>query len=534
MPNFTAGTSFTDGVTNDVTALKLNALVADAVPTSSLALTSTNGTIANFTASTANITLGTIPTLTAGTTTGTVGIFTSGTIPTGTFGTTTSTAATITTGTIPTLTTGTTTSTNEVVTNGTITNLSATTSTFLGTITGSTNVVNIGSGQIYKDGSGNVGIGITNPQQLLAVGNGTDQIGAGISGAVSTLYLGAPSNASGGIKRISYDRTNGNLNFIGGTVASSSTQVTLDNNGNVGIGTTSPDAILTVAKSSASTSIGSSTAVAKIINTASTSLNETSGIEFFNNNISGSGKLAGVYGLYEGYNATGYAGALVFATESNGSSNVTERLRIDSSGFVGIGTTSPGKQLSVSGASANFGITSTAAGGNTVSIDPGTTANGNLAQIDCSGANALRFNTNSTERLRIDSSGGVTIAGLAGAGSRAVNASAAGLLSAASDASLKEEVVGAHIAGLNEILQIHPKMYRWKDDIANRGENASIELGFIANDVAPIIPSAAPLGNDGLYGFYDRSITAALVKSVQELKSENDSLKSRIEALEAK
>lgn len=139
-----------------------------------------------------------------------------------------------------------------------------------------------------------------------------------------------------------------------------------------------------------------------------------------------------------------------------------------------------------------------------------------------------------TERLRIDSSGGVTIAGLAGAGSRAVNASAAGLLSAASDASLKEEVVGANIAGLNEILQIHPKMYRWKDDIANRGENASVELGFIANDVAPIIPSAAPMGNDGLYGFYDRSITAALVKAVQELKAENDSLKSRIEALEAK
>jgi len=80
--NFTAGTSFTDGVTNDVTAAKLNALVADAVPTSSLALASTTGTISNFTASTANITLGTIPTLTAGTTTGTAGIFTSGTVTT--------------------------------------------------------------------------------------------------------------------------------------------------------------------------------------------------------------------------------------------------------------------------------------------------------------------------------------------------------------------------------------------------------------------------------------------------------------------
>jgi hypothetical protein len=94
VPNFTAGTSFTDGVTNDVTAAKLNALVADAVPTSSLALASTTGTISNFTSSTANITLGTIPTLTAGTTTGTAANITSGTIQT-----LTSSTATITGGT---------------------------------------------------------------------------------------------------------------------------------------------------------------------------------------------------------------------------------------------------------------------------------------------------------------------------------------------------------------------------------------------------------------------------------------------------
>jgi len=87
-----------------------------------------------------------------------------------------------------------------------------------------------------------------------------------------------------------------------------------------------------------------------------------------------------------------------------------ESMRIDSNGNVGIGTANPSRQLSVSGASAALGITSTAAGGNTVSIDPATTANSNTAQIDCSGANALRFNTNSTERLRITSSGDVYVA----------------------------------------------------------------------------------------------------------------------------
>jgi Chaperone of endosialidase len=247
--NFTAGTSFTDGVTNDVTAAKLNALVADAVPTSNLALASTTGTISNFTASTANITLGTIPTLTAGTTTGTAGIFTSGTlttalIPTGTFGTTTSTAATITTGTIPTLTTGTTTSTNAVVTNGTIINLSATTSTFLGTITGSTNVVNIGSGQIYKDSSGNVGIGTTSPTKKLhvvgpaanGVGNEAILIDANSvqlavrreSSGQGTIELGTPNNHNLGI-------------FTNGTVGAF-----FASGGKVGIGTMSPAAKLDV------------------------------------------------------------------------------------------------------------------------------------------------------------------------------------------------------------------------------------------------------------------------------------------------
>jgi hypothetical protein len=133
MASFSAGTTFTDGVANDVTAAKLGALVNNATPTSGLiqdrtaeTVTATNDTlligdasdsnnlkritVADFaqTLPTAKITTGTIDTATLGTTTGTAATFTSGTlttgvIPTGTFGTTTSTAATITTGTIPTL-----------------------------------------------------------------------------------------------------------------------------------------------------------------------------------------------------------------------------------------------------------------------------------------------------------------------------------------------------------------------------------------------------------------------------------------------
>ena len=129
--------------------------------------------------------------------------------------------------------------------------------------------------------------------------------------------------------------------------------------------------------------------------------------------------------------------------------------------------------------------------------------------------------------------GNATISSLAGIGSRTVTASATGLLSAASDSSLKTEITSANIPGLAEILQIHPKAYKWNSDIARRGDDAAIEIGFFADQVAPIIPSAAPKGHDNLYGFYDRSLLAALVKAVQEQQVTITELQQKIANLEA-
>jgi hypothetical protein len=394
MANFTAGTSFSDGVTNDVTAAKLNALVADAVPTSNLSLNSTTGTIATF-----NSTTGTIATLNS--TTGTIATFNS------------------TTGTIPTLV--------------------ATTLITTGTGTAA-------APAIVPTGDTNTGIFFP---------------------AADTIAF-----SKGGAEAMR-----------------------IDSSGNVGIGQTPVNSRrLTIS------------------NTVQTDLSIVAGSTSYGQ-------------LLFGYTGADSKGIVAYNNTDNSMqffTNGTERLRIDSNGNVGIGVTNPANKLDVNG------DISVAAG------NKFTTVSGNDLNLDAPTTRSIFLKIAGSTKATIDSVGDVTIAGLAGAGSRAVNASAAGLLSAASDASLKEEVVGASIAGLNEILQIHPKMYRWKDDIANRGENAAIELGFIANEVAPIIPSAAPMGNDGLYGFYDRSITAALVKAVQELKAENDSLKSRIEALEAK
>ena len=208
----------------------------------------------------------------------------------------------------------------------------------------------------------------------------------------------------------------------------------------------------------------------------------------------------------------------------------------DASGNVGIGTASPAYKFDAYSAAGNLDARFYGGNASRVFITGGsyTWAIGVNYYLGAAFVIANTAGGSSLNDFIINSTGGVTITSLSGTGSRAVNASAAGLLSAASDSSLKEEVTNSHIAGLAEILQIHPKMYKWKEDIAIRGNDAAIELGFFANDVAPIIPSAAPKGKDGLYGFYDRSITAALVKAIQDQQVLIQSLTTRITALEAK
>jgi hypothetical protein len=120
----------------------------------------------------------------------------------------------------------------------------------LGQLSGTGGIVQFytaNSERMRIDATGNVGIGTSAPPQLLAVGNTTDQFGAGISAAVTTVYFGSPSSGSGGIRRLAYDRASGNFDFIGGSVASPATQMTITSTGNVGIGTASPSTKLHVA-----------------------------------------------------------------------------------------------------------------------------------------------------------------------------------------------------------------------------------------------------------------------------------------------
>jgi len=106
-------------------------------------------------------------------------------------------------------------------------------------------------------------------------------------------------------------------------------------------------------------------------------------------------------------------------------SNSSERARIDSSGRLGIGTTSPNFPLEVVGSTAStiVGVTATTGAasfkasnaGQTFYVGVDNSANSFLgggaysAHLWASGAYPMVFSTNATERVRIDSNGVVTI-----------------------------------------------------------------------------------------------------------------------------
>jgi hypothetical protein len=79
--------------------------------------------------------------------------------------------------------------------------------------------------------------------------------------------------------------------------------------------------------------------------------------------------------------------------------------------------------------------------------------------------------------------------------------------------------------GLEEVLALRPRCFKWKssDDKV---------LGFIAQEVEPILPEVVVEKSNGMYTMHHKDIISVLTKAIQEQQDIINELKARVEALE--
>ena len=187
-------------------------------------------------------------------------------------------------------------------------------------------------------------------------------------------------------------------------------------NGNVGIGVSAPSMALDVAGACTGGGQGGANVLQTLYDTTSYALGVGGGIGFAGNFGTGGnvdGTFATINGVKENATDANFAGAMTFKTRVNGGS-LTERMRIDSSGNVGIGTGSPsgvgGRIVEISSANtiSELHLTNSTSGSGAA-----TGLTHILNGVDAYAYNrengAYIFGTNNAERMRIDSSGAVTM-----------------------------------------------------------------------------------------------------------------------------
>mgnify|MGYP003635686368 CR=1 FL=1 len=267
--------------------------------------------------------------------------------------------------------------------------------------------VDVNSGRAFTiTGAGNVGIGTSGPGiiklNVVKDNSSGNALQIDNSGASRSLEINHNIDNSGTVDDIVRISSNG------------SRKMTIANNGNVGIGTTSPVTKLDI-------SVTPSAPWMKLINANETAFNLTT---YNNGTNNGSSVYAFKHGLYYGttenaavtfYRGGSSVGGFLTFTTNNG----TEKMRIDSAGNVGIGTTSPdsfnseARNLVVNG-SGNVGIsiaTTTTTGNSSVVFADGTGGTaGYRGRLKYGHAtDYMAFFTAAAERLRIDSAGNVGI-----------------------------------------------------------------------------------------------------------------------------
>jgi hypothetical protein len=249
------------------------------------------------------------------------------------------------------------------------------------------------------DSSGRVGIGTSSPSNTLHVDKDT--------GSTPTVYINNGGGDSGdgvALKVQASGRGTGIGDASVFSVHNNASEIfTVRNDGKVGIGTTSPTTALTVSTDGTEQ---------LTINRADASINtgNTVGTVLFTGDDPSANQTGARIQVIAAQNWTtnAYGSHITFSNDNSGT--ITERMRIDSSGNVGIGTTSPSNMLHLSSSDPTIRLQDTDATGYCLI----NSASNSRIQIKADEGNndadtTIEFHVDGSERMRIDSSGNLAL-----------------------------------------------------------------------------------------------------------------------------
>ena len=219
-------------------------------------------------------------------------------------------------------------------------------------------------------------------------------------------------------------------------------------------------------------------------------------------------------------------------TKASGSSNPTERMRIDSSGVVSITNSNNGINAYVENDTHNavFQIKASATNKNSI-LWFGDSTNDQIGQIDYDHANnSMRFLTAAGERMRITSGGAVymyDIIGFSGTNSDMRYDSGTGQVYYLTSSLRYKSDISDLENSLDKINNLRP--VRFKDNYTQE-----YTTGLIAEEVVETIPEV--VFKKQIEGFDEPQVEGVnysdlvpfLIKSIQELKAEIELLKTQI------
>ena len=406
-------------------------------------------------------------------------------------------------------------------------------------------------GNIVMDNGGSFGIGTNSPDKLLHLKTAVN----------NTAVMRIESTATDSYPHLEFKndaRTFGIYGAHGGLSDAFSIydgtagahRLTINTSGNVGIGETSPQTPLHISSDSAS---GENIAL-QIDNNNTTAGNEISML--FRSRVGTTNTDFKIAGIANAANDMD----LVFQSDGQ-----TERMRIDSSGNIGIGTSSPSENLELGDGSST----------NRIKIDSPTKSHfigydGSDDALQIAAQSFIKFQSGGSflERMRIDDAGIVMIgttdstpfnntsgAGVAIKGEEiqvasennclALNhsdgdgdiakffrsgsqvgsisvTSSATAYNTSSDARLKD--VTGEARGLEVINELNPVAYNWK-------ESGKADEGLIAQEVQEIVPNAVSGSEEEMYQMDYSKLVVHLVKAVKEQQTQIEALQSEINEL---